>query len=78
MISRRNALLKGFDENQHFMRTKVERGIAQNRMGNIKLQFTDQSGNPLVNKDISINQKTHDFNFGCSIFLLDELESSEK
>ncbi|NLB42248.1 MAG: glycoside hydrolase family 10, partial [Clostridiales bacterium] len=41
-------------------------------------QFTDQSGNPLVNKDISINQKTHDFNFGCSIFLLDELESSEK
>lgn len=78
METRRNALLKGFDENHDFMKTKVERGIAQNRMGNIKLQFTDQGGNPLVNKDVSINQKTHDFNFGCSIFLLDELESAEE
>ena len=78
MSERRNALLKGFDENRDFMKTKVERGIAQNRMGTVKLLFTDREGKPLANADVSMEQKTHDFNFGCSIFLLDELEDAEK
>lgn len=78
MSERRNALLKGFDENKGFMKTKVERGIAQNRMGVTRLQFTDSCGEPIKNADVHIEQKSHDFNFGCSLFLLDELESPEK
>ena len=51
MSERRNALLKGFDENKGFMKTKVERGIAQNRMGVTRLQFTDSCGEPIKNAD---------------------------
>lgn len=78
MSERRNALLKGFDENRDFMKKKVAQGIVQNRMGIVKVLLTDREGNPLVDTNISVEQKTHDFNFGCNIFLLDELDDAEK
>lgn len=78
MSKRRDDLLKKFDENQLFMNTKVARGIEENRKGIARIKLTDADGNPIPNAHITLNQRTHDFNFGCSIFLLDEMETAEK
>ncbi|MCR5420750.1 MAG: endo-1,4-beta-xylanase [Lachnospiraceae bacterium] len=38
------------------------------RKVNKKIRFTDASGNPLAEKQVSINQTDHDFLFGCGAF----------
>lgn len=78
MATRRDALLKGFDENRFFMRTTVERNIAAHRKGRMRLRLMDAEGRPLSGAQVAVDQMGHDFNFGCNIFLLDEMETEEK
>ncbi len=78
MSKRRDDLLKAFDENQFFMENTVERNIASYRKGYTRIRITDADGKPLVGAKVSIDQRSHDFNFGCNIFMLDEMETDEK
>ena len=47
-------------------------------MGAFLLELLDVDGNPINNAKVHINQISHAFNFGCSLFLLDELENDER
>ena len=78
MSERRDALLKGFDQNQYFMENIVERNIAAYRKGLARIRIVDEKGQPISGAEVSLNQKSHDFNFGCTLFLLDEMETAEK
>jgi len=60
------------------VKQRTERDIEAHRKSDMTLSFTDKDGNPMQNVQVSVNQKTHDFRFGCNLFMLDELETEEK
>lgn len=78
MSERRDALLKGFDDNASFMKTTVERNIRIHRMGTGTITVAKPDGTPIPGAQIKLSLRNHDFNFGCNLFMLDEMESPEK
>lgn len=56
----------------------VEDNIRRNRMSNVRLEIYDKEGNELKDADVHIEQKSHEFKFGCNAFLADDLGSDEK
>nr|AIA85920.1 CAZy families GH10 protein [uncultured Opitutus sp.] len=78
MPDRKSEVLKPFAEKRDYMEDRIRAGIEQNRKGYATLKFVDKAGNPVTGVHAEIEQKTHDFQFGCSIFLLDEMETDEK
>ena len=78
MESRADKALKYFRESEAYMNDRVASGIEQHRKGWLKLNFVDSEGLPLENVKVKLEQKTHDFKFGCNLFMLDELETDEK
>lgn len=75
---RANAVLKYFRENEAWMQDRIQSGIEANRKGYMKISFVDAEGNPVPNVDVKLEQKSHDFRFGCNLFMLEELKSDEK
>ena len=78
MNARADKVLKYFREQSAWMEDRIESGIEANRKGWMKLSFVDSEGNPVQNVKVKLEQKTHDFRFGCNLFMLDELETDEK
>lgn len=74
----RKELLKKFEENKEYMEERIRYGIEQNRKGYCKLKVTDENGNAVEGAKIHARQKSHEFRFGANIFMLDELETTEK
>jgi len=78
MDARLEQFLSNFRENHDAIEARTQKGIEENRKSDMTLSFTNKDGNPLKNVQVSIKQKTHDFRFGCNLFMLDELETGEK
>ena len=78
MENRADSALKYFRENEAWMEDRIASGIEANRKGWLKLNFVDSEGVPVENVQVTLEQKTHDFKFGCNLFMLDELETAEK
>jgi GH35 family endo-1,4-beta-xylanase len=53
-----------------FSNEKIDRRIQKYRTREVTLVFRDQSGQPLVNQEITIEQTSHSFLFGCNAFML--------
>lgn len=77
MKDRKN-ILEFFESQKSFYEKKVSEGIEQNRKGNARIQIFDKNGSIIPFANIKITQKTHEFRFGANIFMLDELETTEK
>ena len=77
-MSRRDIVMKHFDEQRDFMEERVSSGIELYRKAFCKVMFVDKEGNPVKDVAFKATQKSHDFNFGCNMFLLDEFETEEK
>lgn len=77
-MNRREELLKIFDSHSGYVKDRVNSGIENNRKAWNTLSFVDANGSPVSDVHYRITQKTHDFKFGCTLFLLDELETEEK
>lgn len=71
-------LLRYFELQEPYIKGRIERGIAENRKGSAKLTVVNPEGEPLPNVDIQIRQLTHDFKFGCNIFMLDGFDDEAK
>lgn len=78
MSERKEKVLRIFRENEDFISERVKYGIELYRKGYNTIRFVDRAGNPVTNVKFKISQKTHDYNFGCNIFMLDEFENEEK
>ena len=78
MDARLEQFLSNFRENHDAIEARTQKSIEENRKSDMTLSFTNKDGNPLKNVQVSIKQKTHDFRFGCNLFMLDELETEEK
>ena len=77
-MTRREIALRHFEEQKDYMNDRVKSGIELYRKGYASLKFILPDGTPLKNIRFKAEQKSHDFNFGCNIFLLDEFETEEK
>ena len=77
-MTRRETALKYFEEQKDFMNTRVKSGIEMYRKGYARLKFVLPDGTPLGGINFRAEQKSHSFNFGCNMFLLDEFETEEK
>ncbi len=76
--TRAQQALRYFAQHKTWMEDRIESGIEAHRKGWLKLRFVDSEGNPVENVQVRLDQKTHDFKFGCNLFMLDELETEEK
>ncbi len=53
---------------------RIDDGIEQNRKSDAVLTIVDAAGNPLANAEVKISQKSHEFLFGCNIFVLGQMK----
>ena len=74
----RYGLVDIFDKNSEFVGEKIDRNIRENRMGVFSLQFFDRKGQRIYPDTVSVKQTSHEFKFGCSLFLLDQFPEAER
>lgn len=56
---------------------RIADGIEQNRMSDARLGIVDADGNPIEGAKVKVHQKSHDFLFGCNLFVLGQMEEKE-
>lgn len=78
MSERREKVLAGFARHKDFMEDYIKTGIEANRKGFGRITVKNADGSPVKGASVKLTQKTHDFKFGCNIFMLDEFETEEK
>lgn len=66
------------EQDREYMDDRIQRDIESNRKGFFKLNLLNNEGQPLKNAMVEIKQVSHDFSFGCNIFMLDEYDNKEK
>ena len=77
-MSRRDIALKYFEQDNPYIKTRIESGIELNRKGNATIVLKSQNGEPLPEDiTVSVKQVNHEFKFGANIFMLDEFETQE-
>ncbi|HCB96430.1 MAG TPA: hypothetical protein DEP65_13165 [Ruminococcus sp.] len=64
-------MVERFDKYSFYTEGRIERDIENNRKGPFVIEITDSNGNPVKNATVKVKQISHEFKFGCSIFLLD-------
>lgn len=77
-MANRNQVLAQFRDNSDYINTRVEADIQRHRKGWAQLEIVDGAGNPVPNAAVEVNLSKHDFQFGCNLFLLDEIEDPVK
>lgn len=56
---------------------RIESNIEKYRKGDAALTVVDKNGKPVANATVVIQQKTHEFKFGCNLFALHQLPTPE-
>ncbi len=77
-MSERRKLLEKFRQYFAVEGNRVEEGIRQHRRGNGRISVVDAQGKPIPGARLQLRQKSHEFRFGCNLFMLDEFETEEK
>ena len=60
------------------VQSRIEDGIERNRKSNVVLTIVDLDGLPVAGADVKITQKSHEFLFGCNIFVLGQMKEKNK
>ena len=77
-MSRKENVLKYFEEQKAETETRVNADIEKYRKGTAVITLKDKNGNLIKDARILANQKTHKFKYGANLFMLDEFETEEK
>jgi len=57
---------------------RIDDGIEQNRKSDATLTIVDSAGRPLAGAQVQIDQQTHEFLFGCNIFVLGQMKEKNQ
>ena len=57
---------------------RIDDGIERNRKGDAVLTIVDANGQPLADATVKITQTSHEFLFGCNIFVLGQMKEKEQ
>lgn len=74
----RKKYIEQFDKYADYTERKIQRDIDQHRKGEFVLKLIDRNGKPIKGAQVKINQISHEFKFGCSLFLLDQFKDESK
>ncbi|MBO5218329.1 MAG: endo-1,4-beta-xylanase, partial [Clostridia bacterium] len=78
-MTRRETILRLFDENRTFIDARQRSGTELYRKGSALLAVRTADGGPLPNDvTVELRQTSHAFRFGANLFMLDEFETPEK
>lgn len=56
---------------------RIERDIEKHRKGDATVEVVGKDGKPLADMMVEVRQQTHEFLFGCNLFVLDQLDTPE-
>lgn len=56
---------------------RITDGIEKNRKGDAAVSVIDEGGAPVPGATVRVHQRTHDFLFGCNLFVLGQLATPE-
>ena len=59
------------------VKKRIEEGIEKNRKSDATLTVVDSEGKPVAGAELKITQQSHEFLFGCNLFVLGQLETPE-
>ena len=76
-MSRKEIVLKYFEEQKETVEKRIESGIELYRKGDLEINFVSDKELP-ENIVIHAEQVNHEFEFGANLFMLDEFETEEK
>ena len=71
-------LLELFHEKREETEKRIADGIEKYRKGDLEIRIKDKDGAPIKGARLTLSQKNHEFKFGANLFMLDEMESTEK
>ena len=71
-------LLELFHEKREETEKRIADGIEKYRKGDLEILIKDKDGAPIKGARLTLSQKNHGFKFGANLFMLDEMESTEK
>lgn len=74
----RKKYIEQFDKYADYTEQKIQRHIDQHHKGEFVLKPIDKNGKPIKGAQVKINQISHEFKFGCSLFLLDQFKDESK
>ena len=57
---------------------RIDAGIEKNRKSDAVLTVLDSAGKPVAGAEVKITQKSHEFLFGCNIFVLGQMKEKEQ
>ncbi len=71
-------LLELFHEKREETEKRIADGIEKYRKGDLEILIKDKDGAPIKGARLTLSQKNHEFKFGANLFMLDEMESTDK
>ena len=78
MKERFKSMIEHYDRHSFYTDAKIQRDIENNRKGAFVIEIVDENMNPVTDAKVNIRQISHEFKFGCSLFLLDELGDDDR
>lgn len=63
--------------NQPGLQERIRNGIETFRKGDAVIEISDSKGKPVTDATISVQQVSHEFLFGCNLFVLGQLKTPE-
>ena len=57
---------------------RIDDGIEKHRKGDATLTVVDAAGKPVAGAKVEIAQQTHEFLFGCNIFVLGQMKEKNQ
>jgi GH35 family endo-1,4-beta-xylanase len=56
---------------------RIQRNLERNRKGDAVIEVLDAAGEPVANVPVEVRQQSHEFLFGCNLFVLGQLATPE-
>ena len=64
--------------NDPAVQKRIEEGIERNRKSDVLLQIVKPDGRPVAGADVKVTQRSHEFLFGCNIFVLGQMKDKDE
>lgn len=76
--SKVSSLMSNYNSKFSAMEDEMDANIETYRKSDATVKIVDKDGNPVKNATVTVNQTSHDFDFGCNALMLGQYDTKEK
>lgn len=76
--SKVSSLMSDYNSKFAAMENEIDANIETYRKSDATVKVVDKDGNPVKNVTVTVNQTSHDFDFGCNALMLGQYDTKEK